>query len=64
MQASVAETDCCPHCEAPNCVPEHLWWERPAFEAVRGAGRVAQAMVSGRIPLCLARYGAPPAMKA
>eukprot|EP00969_Alexandrium_andersonii_P168896 7464976-Alexandrium_andersonii.AAC.1 len=45
-------------------MPEHLWWECPAFEAVRGAGRVVQAVVSGRIPLCLARYGVPPAMRA
>eukprot|EP00969_Alexandrium_andersonii_P037779 1656545-Alexandrium_andersonii.AAC.1 len=43
-QASVAESDCCPHCEAPNCMPGHLWWECPAFEAVRGASRVVQAM--------------------
>eukprot|EP00969_Alexandrium_andersonii_P032120 1403529-Alexandrium_andersonii.AAC.1 len=45
-------------------MPEHLWWECPAFAAVRGAGRVVEAMASGRVPLCLARYGAPPAMRA
>eukprot|EP00969_Alexandrium_andersonii_P223599 9875796-Alexandrium_andersonii.AAC.1 len=61
MQAAVSETDRCPRCDALGCTPEHLWWECPAFAAVRGAGAVAEATRSGRMPLCLSGYGAPPA---
>eukprot|EP00969_Alexandrium_andersonii_P121976 5393371-Alexandrium_andersonii.AAC.1 len=64
MQAAAAEAVHCPCCSAPNCIPEHLWWECLAFAGVCGSGPVVEAVRSGGAPLCLARFGVPPALRA